>query len=89
MEGIDEIAIMVMDDKPALDKVKQAEKDADSSFFPPDKIPKRYHSKRAKNGKTYPTAEDVERYIKDKKATGDMFKDDVVFKCRSFYNICE
>jgi 3'-phosphoadenosine 5'-phosphosulfate sulfotransferase (PAPS reductase)/FAD synthetase len=89
MEGINEIGIMVMNDPTALNKVKQAEIEANSSFFPPDKIPKRYHSKKAVNGKTYPTVDDVERYIKDKNATMDAFKDEPLFKCKSFYNICE
>jgi len=89
MEGIEEIAIMVMNDQPVLDKVKDAERIANSSFFPPGKIPKRYHSKKAENGKTYATAYDVERYILDKKATMDAFVDEPLFKCKSFYNICE
>lgn len=89
MEGIEELAITVKNEPNTVQKVKNAEKEANSSFFPPDKIPKRYHSKRDKNGKSYPTMEDVERYIKDKNATGDMFEDDPVFKCKSVYNICE
>lgn len=32
---------------------------------------------------------DVERYILHKNATGDMFEDDPVFKCKSVYRICE
>jgi hypothetical protein len=87
MEGIEEIAIMVMTDQAALDKVKKAEIDADSSFFPPDKIPKRYHSKKTDKGKTYGTAHDVEIYIRDKKATMDAFIDEPLLKCKSFYNI--
>lgn len=89
MEGIEEIALIVKNEPKTVQKVKNAEKEAKSSFFPPDKIPKRYHSKRDKNGKSYPTMEDVERYVKDKNATGDMFEDDPVFKCKSVYNICE
>lgn len=50
---------------------------------------KRYHSRRDKNGKSYPTMADVERYILHKNATGDMFEDDPVFKCKSVYRICE
>jgi len=89
MEGIEEIGIMVMNDQKALDKVKMAELKAKSSFFPPDKIPKRYHSKKTDKGKTYGTVHDVERYIRDKNATMDAFKDEPLFKCKSFYNICE
>lgn len=89
MEGIEELTITVKNEPDTVQKVKDAEKEANSSFFPPDKIPKRYHSKKDKNGKSYPTMEDVERYIKDKNATPDMFYEDPVFKCKSVYNICE
>lgn len=89
MEGIDEIAIMVLKDKAATNKVKDAEKIANSSFFPPYKIPKRYHSKKTPEGKTYATMEDVERYINDKNATLDAFENEPLFRCKSFYSICE
>ncbi len=89
MEGINEIAIMVMTDQTELDKVKSAEKEVNSSFFPPDKIPKRYHSQKTDKGKTYGTIYDVEKYILDKNATLDAFVDEPLFKCKSFYNICE
>jgi 3'-phosphoadenosine 5'-phosphosulfate sulfotransferase (PAPS reductase)/FAD synthetase len=73
-----------------IEKIKQAEQAANSSFFPPDKAPKNYHSKTAPNGKTYPTIEDVVRYIQEKNATGNLFENDIYFnKCKSFYNICE
>ncbi|WP_185264805.1 hypothetical protein [Elizabethkingia anophelis] len=89
MESIEELAITVKKEPNTVQKVKDAEKKADSSFFSPKKIPKRYHSRRDKNGKSYPTMEDVERYILHKNATGDMFEDDPVFKCKSVYRICE
>lgn len=89
MEGIDEFSITVETDPETIDKIENAEIEADSSFFPPDKVPKRYHSRKTKEGKTYPTIKDVVRYIRDRKATGDMFKDEPLFKCKSIYNICE
>ncbi|WP_213279349.1 phosphoadenosine phosphosulfate reductase family protein [Chryseobacterium indologenes] len=89
MEKIDEISIMVENSPSTVERIIYAEKQADSSFFPPDKIPKRYHSKKTKEGKTYATFEDVIRYIKDRKATGDLFKDEPQFRCKSVYNICE
>ncbi|MCQ9638627.1 phosphoadenosine phosphosulfate reductase family protein [Chryseobacterium sp. WG14] len=89
MEKVDEIQIMVDNSPSTVERVKYAEKQADSSFFPPGKIPKRYHSKKTKEGKTYATFEDVIRYIKDRKATGDLFKDEPQFRCKSVYNICE
>ena len=89
MEGIEEFSITVEFSPETIDKIRKAEIRADSSFFPPDKIPKRYHSKKTKEGKTYPTIDDVIRYVHDRKATGDMFKDEPLFKCKSIYNICE
>lgn len=89
MEGIEEIGITVMNEPQTVKKVVDAEKEADSSFFPPDKIPKRYHSQVAANGKTYPNMLDVQRYVLDKKATGDLFENEPVFKCKSVYKICE
>lgn len=89
MEGINEIAITVKNSPETMEKVKNAEIEANSSFFPPDKIPKRYHSKIDKNGKTYPVVDDVVRYVNDKHSTLDMFEDEPLFKCKSVYNICE
>lgn len=93
MEGIEEIEVSYDEDPTYLDRLHEKEIEAGTSFFPPDKIPKRYHSKTDKNGKTYPTALDVKRYIIDRKATkrsrGRMFDDDPIFKCKSVYNICE
>lgn len=89
MEKVDEIQIMVENSPSTVERILSAERQANSSFFPPDKIPKRYHSKKTKDGKTYGTFEDVIRYIKDRKATGDLFKDDPQFRCKSVYNICE
>jgi len=89
MEDIPSITLTVKESPLTIIKVKYAELKANSSFFPPDKIPKRYHSKVDKKGKSYPTMGDVERYINDKTATPDMFISDPVFKCRSHYNICE
>ncbi|MCQ4139208.1 phosphoadenosine phosphosulfate reductase family protein [Chryseobacterium sp. EO14] len=88
-EDIPSLKITVIESPAVVDKVIYAEEKANSSFFPPNKIPKRYHSKRDKKGKTYPTMRDVARYINDKTAIPDMFTDDPVFKCKSHYNICE
>jgi len=89
MENIPGLTNIIKNDQKTVQEVLDAEKEVDSSFMPPNKIPKRYHSKKTKDGKTYPTFEDVIRYIEDKTATGDMFKDDPVFKCKSVYAVCE
>lgn len=93
MEGMDELELTFDEDPLYFDKLYEKEQKVGSSFFPPDKIPKRYHSQKTADGKTYPTALDVKRYIIDRKATtrskGTMFKDDPTFRCKSVYNICE
>ncbi|MDM1065804.1 phosphoadenosine phosphosulfate reductase family protein [Myroides odoratimimus] len=90
MEKLPELKIAVNDpNSKTIEKVRKAEIEANSSFFPPDKVPKRYHSKVAPNGKTYPTIDDIVRYIDELGATGDMFVDEPLFKCKSVYNICE
>lgn len=89
MGNSQEIKQFVFDKPSVIDKVRDAEKEANSSFFPPDKVPKRYHSQK-KNGKSFPNIDDVVRYTKDKNATGNMFANDKDFnRCKSFYNICE
>lgn len=73
-----------------IQKLRDAEKLVGSSFFPPSYIPKRYCSLENKEGKKYPSVDDVIRYVKDKDATMDAFKEDnKPHKCMSFYNICE
>ena len=71
--------------------ISEAEKLANSSFFPPDYIPKRFCSKRDKNGKKYPTVDDVVNYVKE--FSGDIFEENEEYKesrkCVSFYKICE
>lgn len=89
MEGINEIAITVKNSPETMEKVRNAEIKANSSFFPPDKIPKRYHSKKDKNGNSYPIVDDIVKYINDKNATLDMFEEEPLFRCKSVYNICE
>lgn len=89
MESIPGLTITILNDQKVVNEIIEAEKIADSSFLPPDKIPKRYHSKKTKEGKTYATFVDVQRYILEKNATGDMFEDDPIFKCKSIYAICE
>ncbi len=89
MENIPGLTNTILNDPLTVSEIIEAEQIADSSFLPPDKIPKRYHSKKTKEGKSYATFEDVVRYISDKNVTADMFEDDPVFKCKSVYAICE
>lgn len=89
MENIPSITMMVKDSPEAVQKIKDAEKFVGHSFFPPDKIPKRYRKQTAPNGKKYALMEDVERYVLDSNATSDMFEHEPMFACRSVYKICE
>lgn len=70
------------------DKLKAVEKEVGSSFFPPGYIPKQHTTGRTKSGKRFATAQDVERYLKAKNATLDMFEEDTP-GCMSAYNLCE
>lgn len=89
MEDIPGLTMTIQNDPQTVNEIIEAEIIAESSFMPPDKIPKRYHSKQTAEGKTYGTFADVKRYILDKNATIDMFKNDPVFRCKSHYSICE
>lgn len=53
------------------------------TFFPPKYIPK-----WACKNKEYPTADEVEKYIKEQNATSDMFTQETP-SCMSFYKLCE
>jgi len=64
-------------------ELKQAETLLESTFFPPDYIPK-----HARAGLNFSTANDVEKYLNDKNQTLDMFKEDTP-TCLSAYNLCE
>lgn len=68
--------------------LKDAELKVGKSFFPPKYIPHRFTTGRTESGKRFATAEDVERYIKAKNNTIDMFDQDTP-SCMSSYNLCE
>lgn len=75
---------LIIDNHPAQwEALKQAEKQVGSSFFTPDYIPK-----HAQRNNYFPTAEDVEIYLKRKNATLDMFEQETP-SCMSMYNLCE
>lgn len=79
-----------------IDLLIAAEKDLDSSFFPPNYIPMRYRSLEDDKGNKHPSTRDVVRYMADKHATGDLFaeiekeeQESLGRRCMSAYNICE
>lgn len=81
-----------------IEEIAELEEKLDTSFFPPDYVPKRYASKSAlvKKGKNkgkiipYPIIGDVVRYMNDKNATRDLFEQEESKSCMSaFMGICE
>jgi len=78
-----------------IDKVKQAEIDFKTSMMPPGKIPAKFCSKSATNKKgevkSYPTIDDVVKYVNRKDAQQSIFEEDKNnnHRCMSFYGICE
>lgn len=70
-------------------KLIDAEAEVGSLFFPPGYIPDRYCSKSA-NGKHWPTAQDVFRYIRLKNSQGKLHQEENTGKsCMTAFNICE
>jgi 3'-phosphoadenosine 5'-phosphosulfate sulfotransferase (PAPS reductase)/FAD synthetase len=75
---------LIIDNHPEQWQVlKDAEIKVGRTFFPPDYIPK-----RATANKRFPTAQDVEKYMKDTNETIDMFEGEQP-GCMSAYNLCE
>lgn len=85
-----EIDLIIKDFPETVEKILDAEKLTNSTFFPPYKVPDRYKSQKDKNGIKYPNFQDVIRYSKDRNATMDLFEnDEEMNSCKSVYNICE
>jgi 3'-phosphoadenosine 5'-phosphosulfate sulfotransferase (PAPS reductase)/FAD synthetase len=75
-----------------IERLDNAEIEVGRSFFPPDYIPKRYNTGiDTKTGKTFPWIRDIVRYLKDKQATGQLFKEhkQPERRCMSAFHICE
>ena len=69
-------------------RLVEFEKQIGHSFFPPNYIPKHACSMVSKNGKRFPSASDVEKYLRGKDETIDMFESETP-SCMSAYNLCE
>jgi 3'-phosphoadenosine 5'-phosphosulfate sulfotransferase (PAPS reductase)/FAD synthetase len=73
-----------------LKRLSDGEKEAGSSFFPPDYIPKWAQTNQDKNGKKFPSLKNVIDYVTDDPNQQSMFKEpDTDGRCMSFYAICE
>ncbi|MFV8280547.1 phosphoadenosine phosphosulfate reductase family protein [Christiangramia marina] len=88
---IEELAIILDHFPETFDDIEIYEKECDSTFFKPDKIPERYRTGfDPKSGKKITTIRDVERYIKDRKGQTNLFEKPQYSKsCSSGYFICE
>jgi 3'-phosphoadenosine 5'-phosphosulfate sulfotransferase (PAPS reductase)/FAD synthetase len=79
-----EVKLIIENHPEQWQRLKDAEDEIGRSFFPPNYIPK-----HACNNGQYPMVTDVEKYIKGKNQTLDMFADEEPIKCMSVYNLCE
>jgi 3'-phosphoadenosine 5'-phosphosulfate sulfotransferase (PAPS reductase)/FAD synthetase len=68
--------------------LKEKEAEIGTTFFPPSYIPNWAATGRTKGGKVFCTAEDIEKYLRNKNLTGDLFDDDTP-SCMSAYGLCE
>jgi len=71
----------------SIEQLKQHEMNLGRSFFPPDYIPKWASTGVDKSGKKFPWVIDVEKYIRNKNLTEDIFNKPT--SCMSFYGLCE
>ncbi len=66
-----------------IDEIAEYEVDIGSSFFGPDKIPKKYYKG------AFPTIIDVVKYANGKYDAGLLFDDHEPTSCMSYYGLCE
>lgn len=68
-----------------IEEIANLEKELQSSFFGPNKIPTRAIT----SGNKYSSIRDVVRYVQWQNATGSLFDDDTATSCMSYYGLCE
>jgi hypothetical protein len=78
-----EIKLIIENHPEQWEKLKEAELFVGINFFPPGYIP----AKACKN-KSFPTLDEVKRYLFSKNTTIDMFNQETP-SCMSAYNLCE
>lgn len=83
MSGLSEIHQLAERFPEKIEEIAEHEKRIGSSFFGPDKIPKRYY----RGG--YPLIVDVVKYAKGKYDAGELFDDQTATSCMSYYGLCE
>lgn len=89
MSGHQEIKQIINRYPDRMKQIQKFEDEVGSSFFKIDYIPSKYRTGYdEKSGKNYTKACDIEKYIKNKNMTIDMFKDEAI-SCSSYYYLCE
>ena len=68
-----------------IEQIANLEKELQSSFFGPNKIPTRAITSGNKDS----SIRDVVRYVQWQNATGSLFDDDTATSCMSYYGLCE
>jgi 3'-phosphoadenosine 5'-phosphosulfate sulfotransferase (PAPS reductase)/FAD synthetase len=70
--------------------LKDIEAEFGHTFFTSVYIPKWAMTGRTKSGRIFPFATDIEKYLLDKNATGDLFnQNEEGISCMSYYGLCE
>lgn len=70
-----------------IDEMKIYEREI-GSFFKPGYIPERFQTGMSEKGKSFPTMGDIEKYLLENNATGDLFETGA-HSCASVYGLCE
>lgn len=82
-----EIKLIIQNHPNQWQAIKDAEKDANSTFFKPDYVPLYAQLHRSDKGHKITTAEDVEKYLTANDTQLDLFEKPI--GCMSVYNLCE
>lgn len=90
MSGHKEVYEIIKRYPERFNEILEHENRIDSSFFKIDFVPD--YAQRGvckRTGKNFTTGEDVRRYLEDKNKTLDLFVDDNIISCSSYYHLCE
>lgn len=90
----DEFDYVLNNDPDRIQEIRIGEEKSGSTFFAPNYVPLRYQRQKSKAGKRYAKLDDVIMYMRDRKATGNLFDEqdkesEKSNRCMSAYSICE
>jgi 3'-phosphoadenosine 5'-phosphosulfate sulfotransferase (PAPS reductase)/FAD synthetase len=88
MSSLPEIKIIAEKFPDVIDKVRNLEEKLGRTFFPPDRIPARFCSRRDEKGNPFPTIDDVVNYVRDNPNQLLLFNQEPE-SCMSGYSVCE